>query len=119
MKSRIWMFAFAVIGLVGLANMVACSSTTEATTTQVKVPTVQCGSCENTISTALKKVDGVEGVKINLETKMAEVSFAPDKVTVAKIENAIVKSGYAANDKKADPKAYENLPQCCKVDGSH
>ena len=40
MKSRIMMFASAVVVAVGLAGMVGCSSETEATNTVVKLPTI-------------------------------------------------------------------------------
>lgn len=119
MKSRMVMFACAVIAMVGMTTLIACSSNTEATTTtEVNLPTMQCGACEHAISTALKKVEGVKEVKVDLKNKKAEVVFAANQVTVAKIEDAVVKSGYAANDKKADAQAYEKLPECCKV-GKH
>ena len=119
MKSRILMLACAVVAGVGMATLVACSSNTEATTTtEVNLPTMQCGACETTISTTLKKVEGVKDVKVDLKNKKAEVVFVANLVTVAKIEDAVVKSGYAANDKKADAQAYEKLPECCKV-GKH
>jgi len=119
MKSRILMLACAVVVVVGMVGLVACSSNTEATTTtEIKLSTMQCGACENTISTALKGVEGVKEVKVDLKNKKAEVAFVANQVTVAKIEDAVVKSGYAANDKKADAQAYEKLPECCKV-GKH
>ncbi|MFT5369383.1 MAG: mercuric ion binding protein [Candidatus Latescibacterota bacterium] len=117
MKSRIVMLASAVVIAVGLAGFVGCSSSTEATTAEVKLPTMQCGSCESTISTAMKAVDGVKDVKIDMASKTAHVSFVGNQATIAKIEDAVAKSGYAANDKKADPKAYAKLAECCKVDG--
>ena len=116
MKSRILMFAFALIAL-GLSGFVACSSDTEATKTEVKLPTMQCGACEHTISTAVKGVDGVKDVKVDLQKKTAEVSFVVNQATVSKIETAIVNAGYAANEKKANPEAYAKLPDCCKVGG--
>jgi periplasmic mercuric ion binding protein len=104
-----FLIAGSAIGFVG------CSPSTEATTTEIKLPTMQCGSCEQKISTAMKTVEGVKDVKIDLATRTATVSFAADKATVAKIEEAVVRVGYVANDKKADPKAYEKLDECCKV----
>mgnify|MGYP003998570057 FL=1 len=115
MKSRIMMFASAVVVAVGLAGMGGCSSETEATNTVVKLPTIQCGSCEQAVSTALKAVEGVKDVTVDLKTKTVQVTFAANQATVAKIEDAVVKAGYAANDKKADAQAYEKLPGCCKV----
>lgn len=117
MRSRILTFVFALVVAVGAAGFVGCSSETEATNTVVKLPTLQCGACENTVSTALKAVDGVKDVKVDLKNKSAQVSFVANQATVSKIEDAVVNVGYAANDKKADPKAYEKLPECCKVGG--
>ncbi len=115
MKSRI--FALLVIGAtaIGMAGWVGCSSESEATTVEVKLSTMQCSMCSNTIEEALKKVDGVQSVEVNLDAKTAKVTF-DDKVTnVPALEQAVVKTGYAANDKKADADAYAKLPSCCQV----
>ena len=114
MKSRI--FALLVIGATatGMAGWVGCSSKSEATTVEVKLATMQCAMCSHTIEEA-KKVDGVQSVEVNLDAKTAKVTF-DDKVTsVPALEQAVVKVGYAANDKKADPDAYAKLPSCCQV----
>jgi periplasmic mercuric ion binding protein len=85
-------------------------------TTVVKVPTVVCNSCVTTITKALKKVNGVKSTKIDLAKKTATVTFASSKTSVSKIENAIAKAGYDANEVKRDPAAYEKLDGCCKTD---
>lgn len=115
MKSRL--FALLVIGatVIGMAGWVGCSSKSEATTVEVKLSTMQCAMCSHTVEEALKKVDGVESVEVNLDAKTAKVTF-DDKVTsVSALEQAVTKTGYAANDKKADPDAYAKLPSCCQV----
>ena len=115
MKSRI--FALLVIGAtaIGMAGWVGCSSKSEATTVEVKLSTMQCSMCSNTIEKALKEVDGVQSVEVNLDAKTAKVTF-DDKVTdVPALEQAVAKTGYAANDKKADADAYAKLPSCCQV----
>lgn len=115
MKSRI--FALLVIGATatGMAGWVGCSSKSEAKTVEVKLSTMQCAMCSNTIEKALKEVDGVQSVAVDLEAKTAKVTF-DDKVTsVPALEQAVVKVGYAANDKKADADAYAKLPSCCQV----
>jgi len=117
MKSRIFtLLAFGIVA-VGLAGLVACSSETEATTAEMKLPTLQCGSCSSTVEKALKNVEGVESVAVDLETKTAKVTFVAKVTNVPALEQAVVKTGYAANDKKADPKAYATLAECCKIDG--
>jgi len=115
MKSRL--FALLVIGAtaIGMAGWVGCSSKSEATTVEVKLSTMQCAMCSHTIEEALKKVDGVESVEVDLDAKTAKVTF-DDKVTsVSALEQAVTKTGYAANDKKADADAYAKLPSCCQV----
>jgi mercuric ion binding protein len=117
MKSRI--LGALVVGViaVGLAGLVGCSSQSEATIAEVKLPTLVCESCSQTIKTALKKVDGVENVEMDLKTKTAKVTFAAKVTNVPALEQAVVGAGYAANDKKADPEAYAKLAECCKADG--
>lgn len=83
--------------------------------TIIKVESIQCGSCVRTVEKALKALNGVESAKVNLKKKTASVTYKPGEVTLAKLEEAITKSGYSANDKKADPTAYEKLDECCKI----
>ena len=114
MKSRI--FALLVIGAtaVGL-GWVGCSSKSEATTVEVKLSTMQCAMCSQTIAEALHEVDGVQSVEVNLDAKTAKVTFDAKATNVPALEQAVVKTGYAANDKKADADAYAKLPSCCQV----
>ena len=60
-------------------------------------------------------VDGVKSVEVDLEAKTAKVTFAAKVTNVPALELAVANAGYAANDKKADPEAYEKLAECCKV----
>ncbi|MBM2840072.1 MAG: hypothetical protein HW412_600 [Bacteroidetes bacterium] len=85
-------------------------------TTVIQVPTVVCGSCASTITKALKKVNGVKTTKVDVEKKIATVTFASTKSTLTKIEKAIANAGYDANSTKRDPAAYEKLDACCKKD---
>ncbi len=81
----------------------------------IQLPSVQCGMCENTIETGLKRVDGIFTVDVNIENKMGHVMYDPEKIDEAGIEKAIAGLGYWANDKAADPGSYENLPGCCQM----
>ena len=53
--------------------------------------------------------------RLDLDTKIITVSYNPDKVNVEKIKTSISKAGYSADEVKADKKAYNKLPSCCKV----
>jgi copper chaperone CopZ len=81
----------------------------------VRIPTAQCDECKDNITKALKKVDGVGDFNIDVDKKVAKIKFDMSKTDVSKIENAITAAGYDANDKKADPEAYKNLDDCCKM----
>jgi len=85
-------------------------------TASIKVESAQCGTCATAIAKALKGVEGVDKAEVDIKTKTASVTFLPAKTSLASLEDAITKVGYAANDKKADPKAYEKLDDCCKVE---
>jgi copper chaperone CopZ len=84
--------------------------------TEIKVPTLACGMCVKKITKAVQAVEGVTEVTVDRKNKVAKVSFDPEKTTLEKIEIAIVKAGYVANDKKADEEAFAKLPDCCKAE---
>ncbi len=83
-------------------------------TTTISLPSLQCSICVVTITKALNKHDGILKVKINKAKKTAKITYDSDKISVAEIENAITAAGYDANEKPADPAAYEKLHGCCK-----
>jgi len=81
----------------------------------VKVSSMQCGICKKNIETALNKLDGIESINVDKKEKVAHVNYDKSKVDLEKIEAAITAAGYDANDKKADPNAYSELDDCCKL----
>ncbi len=115
MKFRIFALLSVFVIATGVANWIGCSAKSEATTVEVKLPTLQCAVCVNTVETAVKQVDGVQSVSVDLNAKTAKVTFDAELTSVPALEKAIVQSGYAANDTKADSTAYQQLPSCCKV----
>jgi len=112
-RFRATVAAGVVYGL--LAGAVGCASQTEARTAEIKLPTIQCQMCANTVTAALKGVDGVSEVEVKVKEKVARVGYVAERTSVAKLEEAVAKSGYQANDTKADPEAYAKLAGCCKV----
>jgi copper chaperone CopZ len=106
--------SFAVLFLGTVAQM-GCSSQSEAGVAEIKLPTVQCEACALTITTVLKKETGVKDVNVDLQKKLVKVSYLKAKTNQDKLESAVALAGYDANSKKANKKAYEGLPGCCKV----
>jgi copper chaperone len=64
---------------------------TEAT---YRVPGISCGHCERAISSELLRVAGVEGVNVDLETKLVVVHG--QSLDDARLRAAIENAGYEA-----------------------
>lgn len=101
-------FVFSLIAVSGC-------STAETRTTKINVPTAQCMMCANNIEKALKKVDGVSEVAVDMDVKVVSVTYDATRTSVASLEKAIAGAGYQANQAVADSAVYANLPDCCKV----
>ena len=98
----------------GVLAVAACS-TAETRTAKINVPTAQCMMCANNIDKALKKVDGVTEVNVDMDVKVVNVTYDAKLTDLATMEQAIAAAGYQANQASADSKAYASLPDCCKV----
>jgi len=81
----------------------------------INLPTMQCEKCKETIETAVRKMDGIRDITVSVKDKFAHIDYEKSKIDVSHIEDAITSAGYDANDKKANPEAYENLKDCCKI----
>jgi len=85
--------------------------------TEIKLPTIQCGTCKKNITKALKSMDGMNEVDVNVKDKIVKVNFDKSKTNLEKIEGTIVMAGYQANDKPANKESYDKLESCCKIGG--
>jgi copper chaperone CopZ len=83
--------------------------------TTIRIPTAQCDICKENITYALKRVKGIQTLNVDVDSKIVKVSFDNSVTTLNKIERAITSAGYDANNKKADPDAYNKLENCCKL----
>lgn len=86
----------------------------QATTETIKV-WGNCGMCKTTIEKAAKKA-GATKASWNEDSKELKVTYAANKTSAAKIQEAIAKSGYDTQDFTAVKSAYDNLHGCCKYD---
>ena len=96
-----------------LLVVVGCKGEVEKT--EIEISSAQCGMCANAISQALKNVDGVKKVNVDLGAKIAMVIFDPTVVQIENLESSISNAGYQANETSANEEAYKNLPGCCKL----
>ena len=81
---------------------------------EINLPSIVCEKCAKTIENTLINEEGVESIKVKIEIRKAIISFHHLKTSISKLEKAINKAGYDANDKKADKKAYDKLADCCR-----
>ena len=72
-----------------------------------------CGMCERTIETAAKTLDGLESVAWNKDTKVLQVSYNPEKLSLRKISDVINQAGYDTEYNTAPDEAYYGLHKCC------
>ncbi|MEE1574521.1 MAG: heavy-metal-associated domain-containing protein [Candidatus Neomarinimicrobiota bacterium] len=100
-----------------ILSLIACSGDT--TKADIALNTIQCGMCKNTIESGVAEVDGVVKVEVDTEKKVGHVIYKAGVVNLAVIEGAIAALGYDANETKADPDAYAELPGCCQKGGMH
>lgn len=61
----------------------------------LSVPDMSCEHCVNAINNALKGLEGVENVKVDLPSKTVAFSYQPEDVTMEKIEAALDDAGYS------------------------
>lgn len=74
-----------------------------------------CGSCKSRIEKAIKAVEGVEEVMLNMNNKKLKVKYNPDKTGPDKLREVVAATGYDADDVKKNPDAFAKLPQCCQM----
>lgn len=71
--------------------------------------------CKAKVEKAVNSKKGVESAVLNLDSKIVEVKYNPGITNPDEIRKTISKSGYNADNVKADPTAYNKLPKECKT----
>ncbi|GMA57414.1 copper chaperone [Alicyclobacillus sacchari] len=64
------------------------------TTTEIAVKGMTCSGCVNSVTKALRAVEGVAGVHVSLEDNRATVTFDDAIVTLEDLKEAIEDAGY-------------------------
>jgi copper chaperone len=60
----------------------------------LNVPTVSCNHCKMAIEGAVKDVEGVSSVEVDVEAKSVTVDFDPGKTSLETVEAAVQEEGY-------------------------
>jgi P-type Cu+ transporter len=62
-----------------------------------------CSSCASRITRAVRKLDGVEWVKVDLVSDACAVAFDPARTSLVAIAAAVRWAGYEAQIERAEP----------------
>ncbi len=82
--------------VLGLAFGVALPAVAAEQTVSMNVERMNCALCPVTVRKAMERVDGVQHVEVNYETKTATVTFDDSNTTAAEIAQASTDVGYPA-----------------------
>lgn len=107
--------SMAIVMLMLFCNSAFAQSKNKA---EIKIKTsAECEMCKNTLEKAMSFEKGVKKATLDLSTRELTVVYNPKKTSPEQLRNAIAKVGYDADDVKANNKAYQKLPECCKKGG--
>ena len=67
-----------------------------ATSVELSVEGMHCGSCVALIEETLSEQDGVTSATVDLESARAVVGFDPARIDVSALTAAVTEAGYAA-----------------------
>ena len=82
---------------------------------EIKIKTsAQCEMCKERIEKVLSLEKGIKSAVVDVDTQIVTVVYNPTKTKAEDIRLAISKTGYDADEVKADKKAHGALPGCCQ-----
>jgi copper ion binding protein len=62
--------------------------------TTLIAPDISCENCQSAVEGAVGKLTGVSSVRVDIPTKAVHVTYDPEQVTLAKIEEVLDDTGY-------------------------
>jgi len=75
---------------------------------------LKCESCGDRLENAIYALKGVKRVEIADKKNEVKVIYQPARVNLDQIRQSIARSGFDADEVKADPAAVEKLDDCCR-----
>lgn len=63
-------------------------------TKELKIEGMSCDHCKKAVTDALKEIDGVDRVDVDLQAGKAIISFDPERATEQEMKEAIEEAGY-------------------------
>ncbi|MGA3014511.1 MAG: heavy metal-associated domain-containing protein [Bacteroidales bacterium] len=103
----------ATIGLILLFSGGCFSQDKKLAEIKVKTSSI-CSQCKNRIEQGMAYEKGIKDINLDVDSKIATITYNPLKTNPAEIRLAISKLGYDADTIPANKDAYNKLPPCCK-----
>jgi cation transport ATPase len=116
MKNLITILVVALFSVTG--TIVKAQSSRDTKKIEIKT-SAQCDMCKERLEKEFAYEKGVKSSELDVETAVFTVEYLPNKTTPEKLQLAVTKIGYNADSLKANEKAYNRLPDCCKIGGGH
>ncbi|MBG8552042.1 heavy-metal-associated domain-containing protein [Hymenobacter guriensis] len=86
---------------------------TSGETLKIKTSAV-CDMCKARLEKSLAYEKGVQSAVLDVPSQVLTVTYRADKTSADKLRAAVQQTGYDADAKPADERAYTRLPDCCK-----
>lgn len=64
----------------------------------VTAPAIECGGCAGSIQRSLGKLDGVDSVQVEIDTKQVTVKYDSDVVNESAIRSRLEAAGFPASE---------------------
>lgn len=100
-----------LIAILVLFTFLAYANVLAPVTIKIKV-FGNCGQCKERIEAALDH-KGIKSAEWNIDTKILEVVYVPEKITEEQIHHYIAGVGHDTEKVKAFDTVYQQLPDCC------
>jgi copper chaperone CopZ len=115
MKTAKFMLAAVLTVVLGTNSFAQVQGQSKMATTKTETIRVSgnCDQCKARIEKAAK-IDGVSKAEWNKDTKILTLVYDPSKVKSEDVQKKIAAAGHDTEKFKADSKAYNSLPGCCK-----
>ncbi|MDK2800897.1 MAG: P-type Cu+ transporter [Clostridiales bacterium] len=76
----------------------------------LNVTGMTCASCAKTVEKSVSKVEGVHSANVNFATEKLAVEYDENKTSIEKIQEAVQKAGYSAEEEQSDTIREVNIP---------
>ena len=114
-KSSIIIRTLLLLIILTTSGLTSFSQGKKIETIKIKTSAV-CNQCKERIENGLAYEKGVKDVVLDVETKIATITYNTKTTNPGELRKKISKLGYDADDVPCDKAAYDKLPSCCKKD---